>query len=126
MSKFELNSGDVVSMELKQSIAGLQTFRIDQLHQTLKEHIRASGIPFYSAFPSWLGEGVECELLSASLGGGWKKVRFAFASSLLRMNRNNPKTLILRSSRQMLSRWISSYTPHGHNLLLENGAIAEC
>ena len=26
MSKFELNSGDVVSMELKQSIAGLQTF----------------------------------------------------------------------------------------------------
>jgi hypothetical protein len=82
MSKFELNSGDVVSMELKQSIAGLQTFRIDQLHQTLKEHIRASGIPFYSPFPSWLGEDVECELLSASLGRGWKKgkvrIRFEF------------------------------------------------
>ncbi len=131
MSKFELNSGDVVSMELKQSIAGLQTFRIDQLHQTLKEHIKKSILELLaslSILPSLPGlerawNANFSVLAWAEVG---KKVRFAFASSLLRMNQNNPKTLIFRSSRQMLSKWISSYTPHGHNLSLENGVIAEC
>lgn len=63
---FQLNGDDVVSMEADASIIGTQTFRVSQFTQNLRKRLGAS------ALESWFGEGIECELLIASRGGGWQ------------------------------------------------------
>jgi hypothetical protein len=64
MSNFQLNDDDVVSMESNWSVIGSNLFKLGWLKNGL-EHLNGS-------LKKWLGEGVECELLSA-YGGGWLK-----------------------------------------------------
>jgi hypothetical protein len=99
MSKFELNSDDVVFMDPNQSVIGLKTFRVGQFMQTLKERMGGSTLL------SWLEEGAECELLSASLGGGWKKgkvrIRFEFVEDEPKQAENPDSPVISSDVEQM-------------------------
>ena len=66
----ELNDDDVLSMkDVKLSLVGTTTFRINQLKTALQERFRNLTEGGYGYH--WL-EGIECEILKTS-GGGWKK-----------------------------------------------------
>lgn len=76
MGKFDLSSDDVVSsMEPEWELMKSPTFKIEQVQRVLAIQGRVPG--------DWLSEqGVKCEVLSVSQGGGWRKgkvrIRFEF------------------------------------------------
>jgi hypothetical protein len=65
---FEPHADDVVSMSPNKSLLGLETVRVKQLAERMKQLLGG-----HSVADSWLGEGAECEFLRASDGGGWQK-----------------------------------------------------
>jgi hypothetical protein len=79
MSEFCLNPDDVVSMDEPAAslIAQDPTFRIDQLQKTFRQLLGNSSVT-----QSWIEDGANCQILSASTGKGWKKgkirIRFEF------------------------------------------------
>ncbi|MBD1926490.1 hypothetical protein H6F74_09570 [Trichocoleus sp. FACHB-90] len=70
MSEFNLSDDDVVSMNLHVSLVGNQTFKVSQFMHWFKQKVGGSA-------EVWTGEGVDCEVLISSTGGGWQpgKVR---------------------------------------------------
>jgi hypothetical protein len=64
MSNFQLNDDDVVSMKSDWSVINSNLFKLGWFKNGLERLNTHLG--------KWLGEGVECELLSA-YGGGWLK-----------------------------------------------------
>jgi hypothetical protein len=68
MSTSELDGDDVVSMSLGPSnFIATKTFRVNEIDQRLKDKLNSS------ISNDWFKEGVECESLKASTGGGWQK-----------------------------------------------------
>ncbi len=65
MSDFQLNDDDVVSMHPQHSWGSGDLFKFASLKQRLKDHLGSSA-------PRWLGDGIECEVLTTT-GGGWRK-----------------------------------------------------
>lgn len=68
MNEFQLDDNDVVSMPSFYSFTKNDIFKVGSLRFTLRKHIE-------SFTPSWVGEGVPCEILKTT-GGGWQKGKF--------------------------------------------------
>lgn len=68
MNEFQLDDNDVVSMPQVFSFTKTDIFKIGVLKQALREHLKGFT-------PSWIDEGVPCEILKTT-GGGWQKGKF--------------------------------------------------
>ena len=81
MTQFQLNDDDVVSIDPEVCVMPSRTMRITEIPEGFKELFQSSGgEAALDILSAWLGEGVECEFLRASTGGGWQtgriRVRF--------------------------------------------------
>jgi hypothetical protein len=82
MSRFEPSDDDVVSIDPSLNIVkNNPTVRVSQLVKALKVYL-PEGVA-----ETWLGEGAECELLTAFTGQGWQtgkiRIRFEFVPDVL-------------------------------------------
>lgn len=64
----EPHDDDVISMEPASSLIQTNTFKASQLIESLKAYLGAGSVS-----SAWLGEGVNCEFLQSTVGGGWQK-----------------------------------------------------
>jgi|SRR3569832_191398 len=81
--KIEPHRDDVVSIDPQMCLMASQTTRISELPQGFKELFQSNNGEFASdVLSTWIEEGVECEFLRASTGGGWQtgkiRIRFEF------------------------------------------------
>jgi hypothetical protein len=81
--KIEPHGDDVVSMEPDKTLMRSRTLKISELPQGFKELLLSSvEDSAFDLLDAWLNEGVECEFLRASTGGGWQtgkiRIRFEF------------------------------------------------
>jgi hypothetical protein len=93
MNRFEPSDDDVVSIDPNLNIVkNNPTVRVSQLVKMLKAYL-SSSIPEGVAH-TWVGEGVECELLTAFTGQGWQtgkiRIRFEFVPDVLDMPELTP------------------------------------
>jgi hypothetical protein len=87
MNRFEPSDDDVVSIDPNLNIVkNNPTVRVSQLVKVLKEYLTNYSVPATVA-ETWLGEGAECELLTAFTGQGWQtgkiRIRFEFVPDVL-------------------------------------------
>lgn len=78
-----MNDDDVVSIDPKVCPMPSRTMRISEMPEGFKKIINpAIGGITHDTLNSWLNQGIECEFLRASTGGGWQtgkiRVRFEF------------------------------------------------
>ncbi len=81
--KIEPHNDDVVSIDPDACLMPSQTMRVSELPRCLKELFQSlPGDSVIDILSVWLEEGVECEFLRASTGGGWQtgkfRIRFEF------------------------------------------------
>lgn len=74
--KIELHNDDVVHLEANMSLTEDKTSKVGELAQSLKDRVNNPSLNH------WFDNGVECECLRASEGGGWQtgkiRIRFEF------------------------------------------------
>ena len=87
MSNFQLNDDDVVSIDPKVCPMPSRTMRISEMPEGFKKIIQPAAVAVaggitHDMLNAWLNQGIECEFLRASTGGGWQtgkiRVRFEF------------------------------------------------
>jgi hypothetical protein len=81
--KIEPHKDDVVSIDPEICLMSYQTMKVSELPQNFKELFQSTSVEVASdVLSAWVDEGVECEFLRASTGGGWQtgkiRIRFEF------------------------------------------------
>jgi hypothetical protein len=79
MSTVEPDGDDVVSMLPIHNLIGDRISRFNTIDQALKNQLRSS------ISSNWFKEGIECEFLKASTGGGWQKGKIRVREFFLRL-----------------------------------------
>jgi|GEM_PF-2667475 len=64
---FEPQSDDAVLMDSNKSLTGAKISRVKDIDQGFKDRLKSS------ASADWFNQGIGCELLNATTGGGWQK-----------------------------------------------------
>lgn len=77
-----LGDDDAVSMQASTNFNRMPMLKVSQMKQELRDLV--AGRLDKKAAELWVNEGVSCEILKASTGGGWQKgklyLRFEFVS----------------------------------------------
>jgi hypothetical protein len=93
--KIEPHRDDVVSIDPEICLMASQTMRISELPQNFKELFQSTSKEAASdVLSAWIEEGVDCEFLSSSEGGGWQtgkiRIRFEFVPDVCDPQESQP------------------------------------
>ncbi|WP_166482592.1 KGK domain-containing protein [Scytonema sp. UIC 10036] len=72
MSEVSLNSDDVISMPSEKGFTKGTTAKVSEIKLALKDRVSSEQLKWFS------DGGVECEVLIAQTGGGWRKGKIQF------------------------------------------------